>query len=152
MNSDGRLLLLDSSVLVKLFHRGEQDSNIAVLLREGHLESEWELRLADLSFYEVANALHYLRKYSVEEIIEGIQSLLTLELQVYGFDSFVLRDGLNLCAEKKISIYDAYLVALARREGLTFVTADEKLRRKFVSDPIVASLAQFSRRIKNKED
>jgi predicted nucleic acid-binding protein len=152
MIAGDRFFLLDSSVLVKLFHSEEEDSDIALLLRKGHLENRWELRLADISFYELANALHYLGKYSIQEIVEGIQSLIALELQVYGFDSLTLLAALGLCEEKEIAIYDAYLVALARREGLTFVTADERLQRKLLSDPTVVSLTQFSRRIEDKKD
>ena len=144
MNGDDLVFLLDSSVLVKLFHRQEVNSDLALLLREGHLGGGWEIRIADLVFYELANALHYVGKYSADEIIEGIQSLLSLELRIYDFDARILHSTLALCQEKKLSIYDAYLVALAKREQLTFITADEKLCRKFHSDSAVLALEQFS--------
>ena len=139
--------LLDSSVLVKLYYREEEDAKIALLLREGYLNGEWEIRVADISFYELANALHYSVKYSPEQIIERVQSLLAMELHTYGFDAWVLHSGLELCVEKNISIYDAYLVALAQRERLTFITADEKLWRKFHSDESIMALRHFRHKL-----
>lgn len=151
MNASKKSLLLDSSVLVKLFHQDEADVDMALLLRSGHMDGHWEIRLADLSFYELANALYYIGKYPAKEIIEGIQSLLALELHIYSFDARILHAGLGLCAEKKISIYDSYLVALTKHENLVFVTADEKLARKFQSDPDVIMLSQLSSELDEEE-
>ena len=144
MNPSARTLpfLLDSSVLVKWYNREEEDSALALDLREGHLRGSWEIRFADISFYELANALHFSR-VSPNKVVENIQSLLALELQIYSFDLLVVRSALNLCARKKIPIYDAYLVALAKRENLIFVTADDKLLRKFLTDDSVIALQKF---------
>jgi predicted nucleic acid-binding protein len=135
--------LLDSSVLLKLYFREEEDADTAVLLRDGYLQGKWEIRLADISFYELANSLHYSGKFSPDRIDERIQSLLAMEMYIYGFDASALRIALNYCSERKIAIYDAYLVALAKRDQLNFVTADEKLRRKLLSDPTVLALSEF---------
>ncbi len=147
-----RAFLLDSSVLLKLYYREEIDADIALLIRDGHLHGEWEIRLADLAFYELANSLHYSGRFSPNEIVERIQSLLAMELNTYSFNILPLRTALAYCSEKRISIYDAYLVALAKREQLVFVTADEKLRRKLITDPSVLALSQFSGKIQDKEE
>jgi predicted nucleic acid-binding protein len=78
------------------------------------------------------------------EIVERVQALLAMELRVYGFDPLVLRRALDLCAAKRVAIYDAYLIALAKQEGLIFVTADEKLARKFDAENSVKSLRSFA--------
>jgi len=110
---------------------------------------QWEIRLADVSFYELAKALHFGGKMTATEIIERVQSLLAMELQTYGFDIFVLRRALDWCAEKHSALYDAYLVALARQERLVFVTADEKLWHKFSSDKSVKLLRAFAPLLKD---
>ncbi|MBI5303269.1 MAG: type II toxin-antitoxin system VapC family toxin [Chloroflexi bacterium] len=138
-------LLLDSSVLVKWQYRLEQDAAIALELRARHLRGELELQLADVSFYEFANALFYLRLYTTEEIIQSVHTVLAMELRVYQFDLFALRAALELCAHKGIAIYDAYLVALAQRENLVLVTADEKLLRKLGRNAPAVSLREFKR-------
>jgi len=135
--------LLDSSVLVKWIYREEEDADIALHIQEGFLREQWEIRLADVSFYELANALHYLGEYTPEQIVEGVQSLFAMELTIYGFDLLVLRAALDLCVEKNISIYDAYLVALAKRENLIFITADDKLLRKLGKGTPALALRDF---------
>ena len=142
--------LLDSSVLVKWYH-DEDEAEIALRLRDGHLREQWELRLADLSLYELANALHFSGNFTPEEIIEHIQSLLAMDLNVYGFDLQALRAALDVCAAKGVSIYDAYLVALAKNENLTFVTADGKLLRKLGTDEAILALRRFLTRFDGKE-
>ncbi len=137
------VFLVDSSVIVKWYHE-EEYTPVALRLREIHLQGQWELRLADITFYELANALHFGCKMTSAEIIARVQSLLAMELRIYGFDNFVLRRALDLCAEKHIAIYDAYLIALAKQERLIFVTADEKLWRKFSLDDSVKSLRSLA--------
>ena len=89
MNASQLPLLADSSVLVKWYH-DEEDTPVALRLREGHLRKQWEARVADISLYKLANALHFAGKYTPTEIIERIQSLLEMKLQTYGFDLLVL--------------------------------------------------------------
>jgi len=143
-------LLLDSSVLVKWYHY-EEDTPLALHLRDGHLHDQWEIRLADVSFYELANALHYSEKYTSAAIVERVQALLVMEFRIYGFDLLALRTALDLCAEKGISIYDAYLVALAKRENLLFVTADDKLLRKLGTGEPTLALHKFAKPRGNEE-
>ncbi len=145
-------ILLDSSVLVKWYAAEEEDTEIALLLREQHLHDRLEIRLADVSFYEFANALHYSGTYTTKDIIQSIQTVLALELQVYQFDLLALRAALDLCAAKKIAIYDAYLVALAKRENLVFVTADSKLLRKLGKTEPALSLRQFTKLLADTQD
>lgn len=135
--------LLDSNVVVKWYHE-EEDTLTALHLREGYLEGRWDIRLADLSFYELANTLHYSEKYSPSQITERVQSLLAMELQVYGFQPAVLRTALDLCADKRIAIYDAYLVALAKHENLMFVTSDRKLLRKLAGEDSAMALQELA--------
>ncbi|MBI5649296.1 MAG: type II toxin-antitoxin system VapC family toxin [Chloroflexi bacterium] len=143
--------LLDSNIIVKWYH-DEEDSPIALALRHDYLHGACELRLADVSFYEFANTLFYLQKYTPEQIIARAQSLFGMDLKIYGFDLVVLRDALDLCAQKNIAIYDAYLVALAKRENLVLVTADSKLLRKLgPHEPAVALRALAKRSDETKE-
>ncbi len=135
-----RPYLLDSSVLFKLFYREEEDADLAVRLRDGYLMGAWDIRIADLSLYETANALLYLKKFRASAIVDRIYALIALETILYGFSIPVLSDALKLSEEKGLSIYDAYLVSLAQREQLVFVTADAKLCRKFIGDASVLPL------------
>ena len=75
-----------------------------------------------------------------------------MELQVYQFDLLALRAALDLCAAKKIAIYDAYLVTLAKRENLVFVTADSKLLRKLGKTEPALSLRQFTKLLADTQD
>ena len=144
-------ILLDSSVLVKWYATEEDDTEMALRLRERHLHNQIELRLADVSFYEFANALYYVGKYSTAEIIASVQTVLAMELRVYQFDLLALRAALDLCNAKQIAIYDAYLVALAKRENLILVTADTKLLRKLGANEPAIALRQFAGTLTDEE-
>lgn len=51
--------VLDSSVIIKWFSE-EEDTDIALSLRERNINGELMIAVPDLSLYEVANALRYI--------------------------------------------------------------------------------------------
>lgn len=134
------VLLMDSSVAVKWF-RNERNYDLARQLRNGYAAGKWEICIADLTLYEIGNALINSRDFTIEEVGEFILGILELEIAVFLFDSDTLISAIEICVERNLAIYDAYLVALAQQENLLFVTSDERLYRKLAGIDNVIALA-----------
>jgi predicted nucleic acid-binding protein len=99
------VFVLDASVVIKWFSE-EEYTDRALKLREDFSKGEIELVVPDLMLYEVSNALRY------------------------NSDFDETNSALNLAYEYKITIYDAYYVALAKEIDFILVTADRKLYLK----------------------
>lgn len=134
--------LLDSSVLVKWFLE-EEDSKAARHIQTRFLAGDWQLAYADLSLYEVANALLYSRQFEPHEIAQAIAALPLIGMQRLTYETPVLQRAVELSAELGIAVYDAYLVALAETHAMTFISADKRLLRRLLHLPFVQDLSQF---------
>jgi len=121
--------LLDSSVIVKWF-LDEPDSNRALDLQHRFLSGSLSLFYAQLSLYEVANALLYSREFEATEVVDATAALLALDMQQLGFEERALSNAIVMSGQYDIAIYDSYLVALAEMHQLVFLTADRKLLRR----------------------
>ena len=89
--------------------------------------------IQELTIYEVLNALwketYVLRKMSIKEA----ESLLEVFIQLLSYLKVLDLRGLEsevfkIAVETGLTVYDASYLALARREKLTLVTEDVKLR------------------------
>jgi len=89
--------------------------------------------IQELTIYEVLNALwketYVLRKMSIKEA----ESLLDVFIQLLSYLKVLDLGGLEsevfkISVETGLTVYDASYLALARREKLTLVTEDVKLR------------------------
>lgn len=119
-------LLLDSSVIAKWF-LDEPGTARALQLQDQHLSGRVSLFYAELSLFEVANALHFSRKFTASEIVEAIAALEALNMRRLGYNQDALNRAVSLAQQYGTAIYDSYLVALAEKHHIVFLTADRKL-------------------------
>jgi predicted nucleic acid-binding protein len=103
-------LLLDSSVIAKWF-LDEPGTAQAIELQDQHLSGLVSLSYAELSLFEVANALHFSGKFSADEIVEAIAALEALNMQRLGYDQDALNRAVHLAGQYGTAIYDSYLVS-----------------------------------------
>lgn len=136
-------LLLDSSVVVKWF-REEVDSDKALAIQAKFVSGALDIQISELTFFETANALRYSGDYATDEVCACLESIVALGISAYAFDFGVLKSAVDGCFEMGISIYDAYLVALAKTLGLSLVTADDKLFARVKGDVSVLQLSAWS--------
>lgn len=122
-------LLIDTSILVKWFVE-EPDSNIATRLRDESAAGKLDIATTELAFYELANALRNNRVLSDADIHEAVEDIRTEKIAVLSFDIDAMHIAIENSKEYGTSIYDAYFVAQADLEGMTLLTADEKLVTK----------------------
>ncbi len=125
-------LLLDSSVIAKWF-LDEPGTERAIALQNQYLSGLVSLFYAELSLFEVANALHFSGRFTAAEVVEAIAALEALNMQRLGFDQGALNRAVQLAEQHGTAVYDSYLVALAEKRQILFLTADHKLLRRLQS-------------------
>ncbi len=123
--------VIDASVGVKLFIGGDLSDKADALLAHLTADPPAQFFVPDLFYVECANVLwKHIRwaDYSVERARDDLKSLSALALQCVS-NADLLTETIKIAAEENISAYDACYVALAQREKIPLVTADEKLAR-----------------------
>lgn len=119
-------LLLDASIILKWFI-DEIDSSLAKELGLRFRKRRVILTTTRFTFYEVANALKYTKRFSSEDIRGYLKDLTDSGLHIFEYQLNVLQEAVEISMESNISVYDAYYIAQADIEGFRFVTADTKL-------------------------
>jgi predicted nucleic acid-binding protein len=123
-----RTLLLDSCVwLAWARPDGERDHAAATGIVERRQRGEFELRLLDLTAYEVGNAV--IRSWGLpaaraDGFAERVLGLAGLPLVPTAAER---RQAHALAEEHRLSVYDATYAAVARERRLTLVSGDGAL-------------------------
>ena len=137
--------VVDASVGVKWFVRErEADREVALALRQRHIEGATRMIVPELFLLEVPNAIKTGRKSTEEELAEVLTTLADLEMQVERHTHRVLRKTNAVAWAYNLIWYDAVYVALAETLGFPFVTADEALLRKMKGHSIVLRLKDLA--------
>lgn len=121
--------VLDSSVVIKWFSN-EEDTAIALELRDSYVKGNVSIACPDLIIYEIANALRYNKALKEKDIDNSINSLLSMGISIIVPTKSILEAAISIALEHDITVYDAYFVALAKELNFNYVTADEKLYNK----------------------
>ena len=123
------MIILDASVILKMIFE-EQDTNIALQLRENHITGKEKMAAPELLYYELANVLATKTPLSVKSSSSALAEIFNLEIETYtlGVEEFL--SSINLSNKYKISVYDASYMILAKRLNCNFITADVKLVKK----------------------
>lgn len=125
-------IILDSSVVAKWFFPSEEDSKIALEIKELFLLHEITISVPLLIYYEINNLLRTAIKHlRVNEDLakEAYQGLLELELVTYSSAELMMM-ALKTAVTLDISSYDASYIALSEYLQIPLITADQKLVKK----------------------
>jgi predicted nucleic acid-binding protein len=119
------VIVIDSSVLVKLLSREEGWREARRLVAEGSMT-------VDLAIKEVANALwkKILRgEVDLQTVLEIVSDLSSGNVVKLVGQEDLMRDALELAVKTRITVYDALFIALAKKTGLRLATADREQAR-----------------------
>ncbi len=120
-----RGFVLDTSVILKWFSEFEEsDLDRALQLRQAMGKGTVFFIVPDLLFYELANALRHNPNLSMKDVEQAVHSVFEMGLEVKGVDQQVMADAISHAFTYNLAVYDAYFLALARKEGKPFITAD----------------------------
>ncbi|MGB2711631.1 MAG: PIN domain-containing protein [Conexibacter sp.] len=123
------LLLLDSSVwLAAAQAQGEPNRSAALAILDRRKRHEVDVRLLDLTVYELGNVM--VRKW--QRPAERAERLIARVLQLAGAPPLALtvdehRAALELAEQHGLSVYDAAYAAVAQTRRLTLVSGDRQL-------------------------
>ena len=120
----------DASVALKWFHaEGEEEVGAARELLERYVRQEIDLRVLDLTPYEIGNALLRGRSgISADQVAIVLEALAEICPQVAP-STMELRAAAELAARHELTLYDAAYAAVARARGAELVTLDRALLR-----------------------
>ena len=138
-------LLVDSSVLIKWFHReGESEVAEARAILDAHLREEIEARIIELGLYEVGNVLLTSLHWKAREVSGQLEDLIS----ICGPPLFVpmpwLQHAARLSQASQLTFYDAAWAAAAQALGVALVSSDKRLQRAHLAE----SPTEFSRRLR----
>lgn len=135
-------VVLDSSVIVKWFKQ-EQDSDKALELREAYLNTDLEIAVPDLVFYEISNVMTYDDSFDAENVKESIETLRDMEFDVVAPHTDLLNKAIEVADQKDVTIYDASFMALAEPLDAEMITTDQELVRKSGEGIDIQDLSPF---------
>jgi len=123
------MIVLDASIILKLILE-EQDTPLALQLRENHITGEDKIAAPELLYYELANVLATKVAIPINNASSALAEIFNLEIDTYtlGLEEFL--SSISVSRKYKISVYDSSYVILAERLNCDFVTADAQLFRK----------------------
>lgn len=133
-----RPVVCDTSVLVPLVVPDTLSSAVRAAL-----SGVWDVVAPDLAYLEAGNAI---RRHAVEGPLtreEAMEAMGTLEALVRRWEPTrpLIPRGFELALDLGHPIYDCVFLALAERDGLTLITADEpfakRVRRSMTSVELV---------------
>ena len=120
-----RGFVLDTSVILKWFSEFEEsDLDQALQLRQAMREGTVFFVVPGLLFYELANALRHNPNFSMKDVEQAVHSVFEMGLEVKGVNEQVMADAISLAFKHNLTAYDAYFLALSKKEGKPFITAD----------------------------
>ena len=73
--------VLDSSVIIKWFSE-EENTDLALMFREGFLEGNVDIIVPDLQIYEIANALRFNKKLTSADVANAVNSLIDIGINI----------------------------------------------------------------------
>lgn len=122
------MVILDASVILKWFVT-EEGSDTALQFRDRHISGEERIIVPPLLFYEIANVLRYHEQLPDEELLILFEILKDLEISTIYPSFSEFEETMLYARSKKISVYDATYIVLARNIGCELITADQRLVR-----------------------
>ncbi len=123
--------VLDTSVVIKWFSEdNEDDIDKALSLRDKILKGEYPATVPDLIFYELANALRYNPQFDIKDVKDAINSVIDLGFEIKGIDEITLGHAVEAAYKFKVTVYDAYFLALSQIVSKPFITADYKFTER----------------------
>jgi predicted nucleic acid-binding protein len=125
--------VIDASVLVKWYIQ-ENDSDKALLLRNEHVNGEILISAPALISYETTNALKYSNLFSTSQLKEIALSIQSYGLSLHAFDGETAELAIEASQKNDITIYDGSYLGLAKKLGVEFITADQKLINKLTEE------------------
>jgi predicted nucleic acid-binding protein len=135
-----REIVIDASVVLKWFVKAEENTDIALKIRQSHVEGKIALFAPSLLPYEVTNVLRYNPDFNEEAVEEAIESLFLLNIRWCDATEENLKEAVALAFKNNITVYDASYVSMAKARNTKLLTADKQLKERMPDDETLIPL------------
>ena len=125
-------IIIDASILAKWFLSNEEESELALKIRDDFTANRVSISFPSLVFYEVSNLLRSAvirSRLDKEKALKIYEDFLELDFEIY-MTNDLLRNSLEIAMRNDISSYDASYVVLAEYLKAPLFTADQRLLTK----------------------
>ena len=129
-------LVLDASVIVKWFCE-EEYTDIALRIRDRFFVGELTVVVPELMFYEVSNAIRYNEVMSIEEKLELVDDVFSMDFDVVTSNKEILSEAMKSALGTDATIYDSVYLAVGRFKRCNLITADRAFRDKVNTNEVV---------------
>lgn len=144
--------VLDTSVIFKWFSEtNEADVDNAHHLRRGILDGAYSITIPNLLFYELANALRYNPGLSSDEVIAAVGAIFNLEFDVRSITTELAASAVKLAYSWNVTVYDACFLALAQKEKMVLITADNRFYERVKGAKYIVRLSDFAPRVRSRK-
>jgi predicted nucleic acid-binding protein len=121
-------LLVDTSVLIKWFHReGESELVEARSIRDATRRAEIETRVIDLALYEMGNVLLRSLHWKASDVADQLDDLIVICGSPLAMAAPWFREAATIGKTHGLTFYDACWASAAHGLGVSLVSADSKL-------------------------
>ncbi len=134
--------VIDSSIVTKWFMI-EDDSKVALGVRDQFATRKLKLAVPTLLFYEVMDALRFSGVFNETDLSTAARSLSKYQFEIWRPVGKFLELSAQLGIRENVTVYDACYVALAQRKGSRLITEDKELLEKFPA--LTIALGRFSK-------
>ncbi len=136
--------VMDTSVVIKWFsEHNETDITNALAIRNEILESKISLIVPSLLFYELANALRYNNKFTVNDVKNAVKSVIDMGFNVKTVTNDLIKRAIEIAFEFNITVYDSCFLVLSQIEKKNLITADYKFIERVKSFKNITKLSEF---------
>jgi predicted nucleic acid-binding protein len=123
-----RELLLDTSVLLKWFHRdGEDEIEQAEWHLQAHREGVVHAHVLDLGMYELGNVLVRALNRNAQQARVVLEATLGLCGSPLTLSDSALLEAAGIAVDDGLTFYDAAFAVAAREHGCTLISTDRRL-------------------------
>lgn len=135
-----REIVIDASVVLKWFVKAEENTDIALKIRQSHVEGKIVLSAPSLLPYEVINVLRYNPDFNEEAVEEAVKSLFLLNIRCCDATEENLKEAVVLAFKNNITVYDASYISTAKARNSKLLTADKQLKERMPQDETLIPL------------
>lgn len=124
-----KIAVIDASVILKWYLPDEKYGQKAIGLLDKYISNELDFVAPSLLAYEVMNGLMIAQKrgrVAENKILAAIDGFVNLEIKFKNLSGFYPK-VIHYCRAYNVSAYDASYLAVAEGEGVSLITADERL-------------------------
>lgn len=122
-------VVLDASWVLKWILR-EKEEGVAEArrLHDRIVTGEVRAMAPEILLAEVVNVMYRKKKFGRWEILEFIEMISDGRIGLVALDSFKFSELIEMMEQRRVTVYDAYYLVLAEKNGCKVMSFDRKIR------------------------